>query len=49
MYTDVIGYTSLGQKNESLALALLKDQREIVRGVLPRHEGREIRRWETHF
>jgi len=43
MYTDIIGYTSLAQKNEPLALALLKDQGEIVRRVLSRHEGREIK------
>jgi adenylate cyclase len=43
MYTDMIGYTSLGQKNEPLALALLKDQREIIRAALPAHEGREIK------
>jgi adenylate cyclase len=43
MYTDMIGYTSLGQKNERLALALLKEQREIIRAALPGHEGREIK------
>jgi adenylate cyclase len=43
MYTDIIGYTSLGQKNEPLALALLKDQRKIIRAVLSSHEGREIK------
>ena len=43
MYTDIIGYTSLGQKNEPLALALLEDQRKIIRALLPGHDGREIK------
>ena len=43
MYTDMVGYTTLGQKNESLSLALVEEQRKIIRPVLARHNGREIK------
>jgi adenylate cyclase len=43
MYTDMIGYTALGQRHESLSLALLEEQRKIIRPVLMRHNGREIK------
>lgn len=43
MYTDMVGYTSLGQRNESLSLALADEQRKIIRPVLARHSGREVK------
>jgi len=43
MFTDMIGYTSLGQKNESLSLALVDEHRKIIRPILVRHEGREVK------
>ncbi len=42
MFTDMVGYTALGQRNESLSLALVKEQRRVIRPVLTRHNGREI-------
>ena len=43
MFTDMVGYTALGQKNESLSLAVVEEQRKVIRPVLARHKGREVK------
>ena len=43
MFTDIIGYTSLTQSNEALALKLLEKHRELIRPVLLTYGGREVK------
>ena len=43
MFTDIVGYTSLSQKNEALAMELLEDHRGIVRPFLAKYNGKEIK------
>ena len=43
MFTDMVGYSALSQRNEALALELLEEHRRIVRDVLPKHGGREVK------
>ncbi len=43
MFTDMVGFTSLAQKDEALAMELLGEQRRLVRPMLARHKGREVK------
>ena len=43
MFTDMVGFTTLSQRDEALALRLLEQHRGTVRSLLPRHNGREVK------
>jgi len=43
MFTDMVGYTSLSQKDEAKAVELLDEHRSLLRPVFQRHGGREVK------
>src|SRR5260370_12726809 len=49
MFTDMAGYTDLGQKSEALSLAVVAQRRKLTRTILKRHEGREVKTMGDSF
>ncbi len=43
MFTDMVGYTSLSERDERLAIALLDEQRNILRPIFAKHAGHEVK------
>ena len=43
MFTDIVGYTALTQKNESATVRLLEEHRKLIRPLFASHGGREIK------
>src|SRR2546421_7910955 len=43
MFTDMVGYSALSQRDSKLALELLQEHREILREIFPRFHGSEIK------
>ena len=43
MFTDMVGFSALSQRNEALALELLEEHREVLRSLFPKHQGLEIK------
>lgn len=42
MFTDIVGYSALAQKNEALSLELLEEHRGLLRPIFARFGGKEI-------
>ena len=42
MFTDMVGYSALAQRNEALALGLLEEHRQVLRAIFPEFHGEEI-------
>ncbi len=43
MFTDMVGYSALAQRNEALALELLEEHWALLRPLFPRFNGTEIK------
>lgn len=43
MFTDMVGYSDLAQRNEALALELVEEHRRLLRAIFPTHRGREVK------
>jgi adenylate cyclase len=43
MFTDMVGYSALSQRDDKLALELLEEHREILRRIFPEFNGTEIK------
>jgi len=43
MFTDMVGFSALAQRDERLALDLLEEQRALIRPALAEHQGQEIK------
>src|ERR1700722_19971271 len=43
MFTDMVGYSALSQRDGKLALELLEEHRRLLREIFPRFNGTEIK------
>ena len=43
MFTDMVDYTAMSEKNEALALTMLEEHRTLLRPVFARHGGHEVK------
>ena len=43
MFTDMVGYSALAQRDDKLALQLLEEHRQLLREIFPRFHGTEIK------
>jgi adenylate cyclase len=43
MFTDMVDYTRISEKDEALALNLLEEHKQLLRPIFARHGGREVK------
>src|SRR5947207_5875731 len=49
MFTDMVAYSALAQRDEALALQLLEEHQRVVRAALPGHQGSEVKTTSDGF
>lgn len=49
MFTDMVNYSALAQRDETLALQLLEEHRQVLRAIFPRFNGTESKPSVMHF
>jgi len=49
MFTDLVGYTALMEKNESVALELIKKNRDLHQAAIQKHKGQLIKEMGDGF
>ena len=43
MFTDMVGYTATGNKDETLSLALVEQTKSLLRPIFAKHDGKEVK------
>jgi len=43
MFTDIVGFAAMTHKNEALALELLEEQRGVLRPIIAKNRGQEVK------
>ena len=43
MFTDMVDYTRMSERDEALALTLLEEHKQLLRPIFARHGGREVK------
>lgn len=43
MFTDMVGFSALAQRDEAMALELLEEHRSLLRSAFLKHQGREVK------
>ena len=43
MFTDMVGFSALAQRDEAMALELLEEHRSLLRAAFLKHQGREVK------
>src|SRR5438874_7273529 len=49
MFTDMVGYSALAQRDDKVALELLEEHRRLLREIFPRFHGTEIKTFGDAF